>query len=625
MLALIHFVLFYILATLSGVHSLRQVVHDESFQPDFILRVSSKEAPIACRTRLTAVVNGTTPGPAIYMQENRTTWVRVYNDFESSNLTMHWHGLAQSVSPFSDGTPQASQWPIKAGHFFDYEIRPQLGEAGTYFYHSHVDFQAVSVAGPLIVEEQSQEPPYAYDGEKTLFLTEFFNKTDKMILDGLTKPAAQYISSGDAETILVNGNSYLSLDANQSQTKKPWSTPDLSIQSVCGPEVIEVEPDKIYRIRSVGAMAQSLVSFAFEDHQNLSVIAADARYTKPVDTDHIQVGSGQRFDFLLRTKSESELQHLGKSMFWVQFETRFRPINTTSYAVLSYKTNLSLNHTIPSSPPAQTPLTLSTDVQSWLEYTLEPLQPNDFPTADQVTRQVILVSESLVARSGQFQTINNHTWTEHNEHLGGTPANDTSPSVGVPYLVNIYRKGQKAIPDYETAVQHFGGWDPRLNVYPAEVGEIIDIILVLKPNPSTGDIDPHPWHIHGGHAYDLGSGPGTYNATANEERLKGYNPVLRDTTWLYKYTTADNIYGPQKYVSQGWRAWRLRVNDPGVWMIHCHILEHMINGMQSVWVMGNATEITRGTTPDLVSGYLTYGGNAYGNKTYDPLVNHYFD
>lgn len=60
-------------------------------------------------------------------------------------------------------------------------------------------------------------------------------------------------------------------------------------------------------------------------------------------------------------------------------------------------------------------------------------------------------------------------------------------------------------------------------------------------------------------------------------------------------------------------------------MIHCHILEHMINGMQSVWVMGNATEITRGTAPYLVSGYLTYGGNAYGNKTYDPLVNHYFD
>lgn len=60
-------------------------------------------------------------------------------------------------------------------------------------------------------------------------------------------------------------------------------------------------------------------------------------------------------------------------------------------------------------------------------------------------------------------------------------------------------------------------------------------------------------------------------------------------------------------------------------MVHCHTLQHMIVGMQSVWVMGNASQITHGTSADLVSGYLTYGGNAYGNSSYDPLVNHYFD
>jgi L-ascorbate oxidase len=51
----------------------------------------------------------------------------------------------------------------------------------------------------------------------------------------------------------------------------------------------------------------------------------------------------------------------------------------------------------------------------------------------------------------------------------------------------------------------------------------------------------------------------------------------------------------------------------------------MIMGMQSVWIMGNASQITRGTTPYLMTGYLTYGGNAYGNAHYDPLVNHYYD
>ena len=51
----------------------------------------------------------------------------------------------------------------------------------------------------------------------------------------------------------------------------------------------------------------------------------------------------------------------------------------------------------------------------------------------------------------------------------------------------------------------------------------------------------------------------------------------------------------------------------------------MIMGMQTVWVMGNASEITRGTSPDLVAGYLTYGGDAYGNTSHDSIVNHHFD
>ena len=163
MLSLIHFVLFYILATLSGVQSLRQVIHDESFQPDFILRVSSKEAPIACRTRLTAVVNGTLRfssslcdiGDAKYWwaligaekvqrQGRRYTCKRIaqhgsecimilnhqiwrwygwpvpgiQEDNSWLSFIQHWHGLAQSVSPFSDGTPQASQWPIKVSHLW---------------------------------------------------------------------------------------------------------------------------------------------------------------------------------------------------------------------------------------------------------------------------------------------------------------------------------------------------------------------------------------------------------------------------------------------------------------------------------------------------------------------------
>ncbi|CRG90924.1 L-ascorbate oxidase [Talaromyces islandicus] len=538
--------------------------------------------------------------------------------FESISFTL--------VRRDASGKPVANQEHTQAKHFFDYEIRPQIGEAGSYLYHSHVNFQAVSAAGPLIIEEADRQSPYRYDDEKIIFFSELFNLTDASINKILTAPYADFYWTGDAESILVNGKGYSGLFPNETHTPHPWSKPDPSAEELCGPEIIEVEPDMTYRFRSIAGVALSPLVFEFEDHNNMTIIAADARYTQPASTDLIQMGAGQRYDFILHTKTKEELRSLGKTMFWMQIEPRYRDINSTFYAILSYKTDLGFNSTVPSSAPTESPINIPFNNQNWMEYTLQPLQPNDFPSAEKVTRQVFLTSSQHISRSGLFWTVNNHTWTETNEHEDNTPYNSTKPTSDTPYLVDIYKRGEAAIPDYNKAVQEYDGWDPDFNVYPARTGEVIDIILVNEPDGVAGGFDAHPWHIHGDHVYDLGSGPGTYDAAENEKKLMGYNPIQRDTSLLLKYIDGrSDVGGGQNYTSQGWRAWRVRVRNPGVWMVHCHILQHMILGMQSVWVMGNASEITHGTTPGLVEGYLTYGGDAYGNSTHDPLVIHYFE
>jgi L-ascorbate oxidase len=40
---------------------------------------------------------------------------------------------------------------------------------------------------------------------------------------------------------------------------------------------------------------------------------------------------------------------------------------------------------------------------------------------------------------------------------------------------------------------------------------------------------------------------------------------------LYRYEMATG-----NGTDAGWRAWRLKITEPGVWMVHCHILEHML-------------------------------------------------
>jgi len=48
-------------------------------------------------------------------------------------------------------------------------------------------------------------------------------------------------------------------------------------------------------------------------------------------------------------------------------------------------------------------------------------------------------------------------------------------------------------------------------------------------------------------------------------------------------------------------------------------------GMQTVWVMGNETEVLGKVPTPEVQGYLTYGGDVYGNASHWPSVVNYDD
>ncbi|RDW91612.1 multicopper oxidase-4 [Coleophoma crateriformis] len=558
----------------TSVATYNSCTHDETFIPDAVLRVSVETITQSCMPpKDVLLINGTSPGPELRLTEGRTYWIRVYNDLPNDNTTMHWHGLTMAVSPFSDGTPQASQWPIPPLHFFDYEINIPVGMAGTYFYHSHVGFQAVSATGPLIVED-SGPIPYDYDEEKIIFLQDVFSKDDTTIEQGLV--AKPFVWSGESAMILVNGNGGGTSDT-----------------TVCNASlsIINVDPKKTYRFRIIGGTALSFVSFAIEGHNTLTIIEADGAYTQPYNTSYLQVGTGQRFSFLLNTQASPP-----KKTFMMQFEARSRPTVTRGFAVLNYGSEP--KHA--PYPPATPPMTLPATTVGFLDYVLRPLiQDEPFPTAAQVTRRVTVRvhQEELGGRTVWVE--NNFPWTED------TPRE--------PYLVSLYKNDGIEFPSMQRALAN-SGLDPVTVAFPAEIGEVLEIVI-QNTGSEAGGVDAHPFHAHGKHYWDIGSGPGTYNAAENEKRLSGTSPVKRDTTMLYVYDTSTS-----NNTDAGWRAWRLNVVEPGVWMIHCHILQHMIMGMQTVWVFGNETDLIRGVPIPEVEGYLVYGGNVLGNETHWPQV-----
>lgn len=64
--------------------------------------------------------NDSMPGPAMRFHPGDVVIVNVTN-LTPRNTTVHWHGLSQRLSPFSDGTP-LSQWPIAPGNWFEYQM-----------------------------------------------------------------------------------------------------------------------------------------------------------------------------------------------------------------------------------------------------------------------------------------------------------------------------------------------------------------------------------------------------------------------------------------------------------------------------------------------------------------------
>ncbi|KAI1293146.1 L-ascorbate oxidase [Xylaria venustula] len=610
-------------------------VHDDLWQPEYAIYATWEDITVNCEHRRSVVFNGTYPGPALYLKEGQTTWIRAYNHLPDVNLTIHWHGLTMRTAPFSDGSPQVSQWPIAPGEYFDYEIHPEIGDAGTYFYHSHIGFQSMTAHGVLYVEDAGT-PPYHWDADVPVLLSDFYKKSDQEIESDLT--STPFIWPGEPDSLVFN---------DRSGTASFDDAPDDS----CKPYIVTVDPGKTYRFRFIGGSTISFIQAGIEGHTNLTIISADGYYTKPAQVDHIQIGGGQRFDALITMKSEDELAAEERNQYWIRYETRGRSPSLQGYALLQYTSNSSNSSSKakrgsgrpripegghyhvsqptkhgrwepkpPGKNPSHSPVSLPPDgtLTNWLEYTLEALKPQTpFPHLSEVTRTVYITVEEKVVNgkyngssvTGSLIWVNNDlTWTEK----------EAASLHYKPYLIDAYVTGKT--PNYDVAVKH-KGWDPEMRAFPAKVGEVLDIVWLSNSGPS-GLFQYHPMHAHGEHYWDLGSGNGTYDAVANEKHFEHYTPTRRDTTMLYRYAEKG---GDQ--VTAGWRAWRIRITDDnvGAWLMHCHILHHMIMGMQTAWVFGDATSILREIPEPYIAGYLTYGGSAYGNASYDPLVLTYYN
>ena len=116
--------------------------------PDFTLVISRRNGFPDSPSKMQITVNDTWPGPTLKVSPGQTISVLVINAIPGTEDTaVHWHGMFQKNTPFSDGVIGVTQCPIPPGGNMTYTftVPPR---SGTYWYHGASLLQRCACIAP---------------------------------------------------------------------------------------------------------------------------------------------------------------------------------------------------------------------------------------------------------------------------------------------------------------------------------------------------------------------------------------------------------------------------------------------------------------------------------------------
>ncbi len=255
-------------------------------KPDYVCNLEQKTiAPLGVPTNAT-LINGRLPGTEIRYREGDMFRVLVNNRL-AVPATLHWHGML--VPNYMDGVPGVTQLPIGAGEsvLYEYPIR----QSGTYWYHSHYNFQEqTGMSGPLIVE--AKEELGAYDRDLVVTMSDWLNQDPEGIIPqirgeqpetaAVQPPPGNYKFPGNqAFNVDINYPGYL---INGRSNKSPWTQ--------------QVRTGDRLRLRLINASTSTFFQVKLDGHK-LQIIAADGQSVEPIDVDNLVIATAERYDVLV--------------------------------------------------------------------------------------------------------------------------------------------------------------------------------------------------------------------------------------------------------------------------------------------------------------------------------------
>ncbi|CAN6705175.1 unnamed protein product [Malus baccata var. baccata] len=517
----------------------------ESLIRHYEFSVVYKDTTNLCSSKPIVTVNGKFPGPTLYAREDDTVIVKVTNHVKY-NVTIHWHGVKQRGTGWSDGPAYITQCPIQPGRNYIYNFT-LTGQRGTLLWHAHDSWLRATLHGAIVILPK-RGTPYPFptpDEEKIIIMAEWW-KSD--VEDVINQAAQSGLPPNVSDAHTING--------------RVGPLPGCSSQ---GGYTLHVESDKTYMLRIVNAALNDELFFKVAGH-SLTVVEVDASYTKPFQTDTIYTGPGQTTNAILTAN-----QGIGK-YFITASPFMDAPIgfdNATVIATLRYKgTPANPTAILTSIPPRNaTPLT-----DAFVD-SLRSLNSKQYPADVPLTIDHSLFFTISVGANPCATCVNGSKLVSAFNNVSFV-----MPSISLlqAYYYNVKGVYTLDFPANPPIPFNYTGTSPAnlqttngTRLYRLEYNSTVQIVL-----QGTAIIAPesHPTHLHGFNFFVVGKGLGNFDPKKDPEKFNLVDPVERNTVSV---------------PTAGWTAIRFRANNPGIWFLHCHLEVHTSWGLKMAFLVEN--------------------------------------
>ncbi|CAH0392144.1 unnamed protein product [Bemisia tabaci] len=518
--------------------------------------------------RRIVTINSQVPGPPIHVCEGDTIKVDVYNHMASESTTIHWHGLRQLGSPYMDGVPFVTQCPILPNNHFTYSFLAE--PAGTHMYHGHTGFQeADGLFGAFIIRRKEPteiQKLYDFDlPEHTVILWHWYSQSTSQKL-----PIILFRNG------TVNG---LNLIINGKASGVEYTRGNET--AVTPPEIFFVQKGNRYRFRIiVNAAIYCPLQLSIESH-TFSVFASESGTFDPIEVESMMINAGERYDIILHADQEPDCYILGVRGIGDCYKTQVRQTALVCYNTVHIGPRIfQKNRNFPYASQPGRLFNAAEEISAhWENNTIIPLHSANSTShgyyenpyhgePDHVfylKTMVKLYPELPIP--GPFPQIND---------------------IGFEFPTsNLLRKSSdKFFCNYSRIDSQYciGQFCACTHVLKVKRNSLVEMVFFDTSGADRNQ--DHPFHIHGHSVRVVASmtvGPHLDEATVRQMNTNG--TLKKD---LHRAPLKDTFSVPNK----GIVVVRLIADNPGYWIVHCHVSNHMELGMAFVLQVGEERDMT---------------------------------